>query len=262
MEQRNISGLIRNINAETRTATFEASNENKDRHGTVLNADGWRLTNFHANPIIGYQHNVYGNDMCDKATPDDIIGKGSARIEKSTLITDVTFKPEGRSELADKVFEDVRDGFLNTVSVGFIPVGKGKLVNDESQKEVENYGASVPVGHTFYFEGQELLEISVVNIPSNPTALKKSFRDSTARALTYLVKAFGGTYSLSDIDKMTVGNILKLLNNDQLELQYDAQSDDARNQDKADRKEIEKLLKEEKYQDEKTIMELQMSELN
>jgi len=208
--QRNISGQIRNIHADNRTVTFEASNESKDRHGTVLNAANWHLQNFNANPIIGYQHNVYGS-FFGQDSPDDIIGKGVARTEKSALIVDVTFKPEGRSEKADKVFEDVRDGFLNTVSVGFMPIGKGKLVNDESLKEVENFGMEVPEGHTFYFDGQELLELSVVNIPSNPTALKKSLRDSTSKVLDYLMKAFGGTYSLSDIDKMTVGNILKLL---------------------------------------------------
>ncbi len=243
-EIKNLIGEVRAVNKENRTATFIASTSTKDRHRTVLNQDNWNLDNFNQNGIIGYQHNVYGGGMCEKATPDDVIGKGFAEIREGNLEVDITFKPQGRSEIADKVFEDVNDGFLKTSSVGFLPIGTGKLLNDETGKEVKMSG--IPEGHTYHFAGQELLELSVVNIPSNPTALKKAFRESTAFALTYLVKAFGGKYSLTDIDKMTVGNILKLLNNDQLELQYDAFSNNiedekARESDRKDKEEMEKI---------------------
>ena len=259
---RNVSGRMGSIDIEAREVTFVSSNETKDRHGTVLNQDNWRLENFNSNGIIGYQHNVYGNDMCEKATPDDVIGKGHSFIDRSTLVTTIKFKPEGRSELADKVFEDVRDGYLNSVSVGFIPFGEGRLIEDETEKEVEYFGR-IPEGHTYYFAGQELLEVSVVNIPSNPTALKKSFRDSTARALTHLVKAFGGEYSLSDLGQMTVDGVLKLLNNDQLELQYDAKkiSDTEAGEQtisKAADKEIEEIIREQ-FEDEQELMRLELN---
>lgn len=213
-EIRNVSASVRNIDEKNRKVTFVSSTTTKDRHRTVLNQEGWKLENFNNNGIIGYQHNVYGNDLCgEKATPDDIIGKGFSEVRDGNLETDITFKPEGRSELADKVFEDVRDGFLKTCSVGFIPIGGGRLVNDTSDKEQELDAPpySVPQGHTFHYEGQELLELSVVNIPSNPDALKKSFRDSTAGALNYLIKAFDGQYSLKELGEMRIQDVLDLL---------------------------------------------------
>jgi len=202
-ENRNIAGVTKMVDAEARTATFIASTATKDRHRTVVNQENWMLDNYDNNPIIGYQHNVYGDDMCQKATPDDIIGKGETFMEDGNLMVRVTFKPEGRSEIADKVFEDVRDGFLRTVSVGFIEIGKGVYGKKDEARGAEN--------ETYYFDGQELLEISIVNIPSNPRALKKSFRNSTYNAIGYLMKAFDHKYSYSDLEKMTVGDIMKKL---------------------------------------------------
>lgn len=196
---------FKNIDPEefnkTRTVTFIASDESRDAHGTVLNQEGWDLDRFMSNPIIGYQHNVYGDLMCEKPTPDDVIGKGkNIRVENGKLMVDIEFKPEGRSEIADKVAEDVRDGFLNTVSVGFIPKGKGKLVEEE---DVE----------TYHFAGQELLEISVVNIPSNAnaTAVRKSLREQTARGIMWVYRALNKKYSLNDLRDMTLGQIMDLV---------------------------------------------------
>lgn len=200
------SAQIRGIDKEQfnkdRTVTFIASTNDIDRHTTRLNQDNWRLDNFKANPIIGYQHNVYGDEMCQKATPDDIIGKGkNIRVEDGQLLIDIEFKPEGRSELADKVAEDVRDGYLNAVSVGFVPVGSGRMVEEEDGREV------------YHFSGQELLELSVVNIPSNASALKKSLRNQTVQGITWVYRALGGEKSLSDIESMTIREIMDMLEN-------------------------------------------------
>lgn len=195
-----------NTQDEERTATFIASDSTKDRHGTVVNQLGWSIENFNLNGIIGYQHNVYGNDMCqEKATPDDVIGKGNAFVEDGKLKIKVTFKPEGRSEQADKVWLDVRDGFLNAVSVGFLELGEGKFGEGEEARGAAN--------QTYYYAGQELLEVSVVNIPSNPRALKKSLRDSTANALMFAKRTLGEGYSFTDIEKMTVGDLIRKLEN-------------------------------------------------
>lgn len=199
------ASLVRMSEGEKREAIFIASDSTKDRHGTIVNQKGWDLENFNANGIIGYQHNVYGQGMCDKATPDDIIGKGVAYLEDGKLMLKVTFKPEGRSELADKIYEDVSDGFLNAVSVGFIEKGEGKYGEGDQARGMKN--------QTYYFEGQELLEVSIVNIPSNPKALKRSLRESTANALMFAKRTLGDNYSFSEIEKMTVGDLINLLEN-------------------------------------------------
>ena len=196
----NIRGIDKDEFNKTRTVTFVASTNDVDRHGTRLNQDNWKLDNFRNNPIIGYQHNVYGDGLCEKPTPDDIIGKGkNIRVEEGKLLIDIEFKPEGRSEIADKVAEDVRDGFLNTVSVGFLPVGEGRMIEEKDGVEV------------YHFDGQELLELSVVNIPSNAKALKKSLREQTARGIMWVKKALGDGYSFADIESMTIRNIMDLI---------------------------------------------------
>ena len=153
---------------EARKMTFVASDGTRDSAGTVLNQDNWDLKRFNSNGVIGYQHKVYGG-WDDTDNPDNIIGKGHAYIEESNgkkrLLVDVEFEPEGMNELADKVYKKLQFGTLKAVSVGFRPVGKGAWGKGE-----EAIGGS---RETYYYAGQELLEVSVVNIPANPNALKR-----------------------------------------------------------------------------------------
>lgn len=192
------------LSLETRTVPFIASTAAVDRHGTVINMDGWSLENFMANPIAGYQHNVYGDGMCQKDTPDDIIGKWkNIRIEDGKLKMDLQFKPEGRSELADKIFLDVVEGYLNAVSVGFMALEKN---GDEHRMGDPSLGEDPNVK---YFYGQELLEVSVVNIPANPEALRRSLRDQTSTALSFIQRKTG--LKFSEIEKMSVSQVMDAL---------------------------------------------------
>jgi HK97 family phage prohead protease len=188
---------------DSRTVTFIGSTYTKDRHGTVLNQANWKLDRFNANPIVGYQHNVYGGDMCNAPDPDDVIGKARAYVENDQLMFDITFEPREINEKADKLFQKVRFGSLNAVSVGFVPIGVGRFGEGAEREGGEN--------QTYYFDGQELLEISLVNIPSNPDAIKKSVRDSTANALMYIKRNLGSDVSFTEIEKMTVGEVIKML---------------------------------------------------
>jgi len=85
-----------------------------------------------------------------------VIGKARAFVEGDKLMGEITFEPADLNEKADKVYRKIQFGSLNAVSVGFREVGEGE--NDEDG--------------TYRFAGQELMEISVVNIPSNPEALE------------------------------------------------------------------------------------------
>lgn len=159
---------------EGRKMTFVASDSTRDSAHTVLNMDGWDLTRFNSNGVIGYQHKVYGG-WDDTDNPDNIIGKGHAYIETDAegvkrLMVDVEFEPEGMNELADKVYKKLEFGTLKAVSVGFRPLGKGSFGKGE-----EAIGKS---NETYYFAGQELLEVSVVNIPANPNALRRGVEEA------------------------------------------------------------------------------------
>ncbi len=157
---------IRKSEGDSRKVTFVASDGSRDSAGTVLNQSGWDLSRFNTNGIIGYQHKVYGG-WDDTENPDNVIGKGHAYVEDGKLMVDIEFEPADINELADKIYKKVLFGSLKAVSVGFLPLGKGSWGKGE-----ESIDGKTP---TYYYAGQQLLEVSVVNIPANPNALKKSF---------------------------------------------------------------------------------------
>ena len=160
---RSFTPEIRKKDEDTRTITFVASDGSRDSAHTVLNQDGWKLDRFNKNPVIGYNHDIYGgwsgNDV------DKVIGKGNAYVEDKKLMVDITFEPKEINELAEKVYQKILFGSLNAVSVGFLPVGKGAWGKGEEGPGEKN--------ETYYYAGQELLEISVVNIPANSNATRK-----------------------------------------------------------------------------------------
>lgn len=204
MERKIINSVqIRKKDEESRTIEFVASDETRDSYGTIIPADKWNLERFNKNGVIGYQHNLYGENICNPADPDDVIGKGVARIEDKQLIIAVTFEPEKINPKAEKVYQKILFGSLKAVSVGFTPTKKGHWgKGDEAQEGVNP---------TYYYNGQELIELSVVNIPSNPNALKRALRDNVASALTFIYNSLEGQVKIGDIEKMTVGDIFDLL---------------------------------------------------
>ncbi len=198
-------GYIRKVSddvEETRTIEFIASDESRDSHGTVLPVDKWDLERFNNNGIVGYQHNVYG-DMCGNDDPDRVIGVGKARIEDGKLIVAVTFEPADLNQLAEKIFRKLLLGTLKAVSVGFAPTAKGYWGDGEESRDGSN--------PTYYFDGQELLELSVVNIPSNKNALKKSLRGNTLDAINFIYRSLDGKYRYSQIEEMRVRDVMDLL---------------------------------------------------
>lgn len=164
---REVAHEVRKASDGSRKMTFIASDSSRDSAHTVLNMDGWDLTRFNNNGIIGYQHNVYGSYGADTENPDNVIGKGHAYIEDGKLMVDVEFEPESINPLAEKVYQKLLFGSLKAVSVGFMPIGRGTWGKGD-----EAIGGT---RETYYYAGQELLEVSVVNIPANPNALKKAF---------------------------------------------------------------------------------------
>jgi len=135
-----------------RTYEFTASTSGLDRDGEVILAEGWDLRNFKKNPIIAYAHDY-------RALP---IGR-APRVwvsKDGELKNTVEFPPEGTYEFADIVERLVDTGYLKTESVGFIP-----------KKWEDGDGEKAPKRK---YTKQELLEISIVPVPSNPDALRNA----------------------------------------------------------------------------------------
>jgi len=162
----------RSIDVENRTVEFVASDNSVDSYGTVIPVDKWDLNRYAKNGAVGYMHDVYGDSWSIKAEPDDIIGKGVAWIEEGKLLVRITFEPADLNPKADKIFRKIQFGTLNAVSVGFLPTGSGHWGDKKAGEDEDVY----------YYNGQELLEISVVNIPANANAVRRSI-ESEQQAL-------------------------------------------------------------------------------
>lgn len=130
---------------------FIASTSTLDRDGEVIDVDGWDLTNFKKNPVIPWAHN-YQNPPVARATR---VWKHNGQLKNQ-----IEFPAEGDYEFADTIERLVDSGFIKAQSVGFIP------------KEWEDGDGEKAPRRTY--KKQELLEISLVPVPSNPDALRNA----------------------------------------------------------------------------------------
>ena len=129
--------------------SFVASTAEEDRMGDVIRQDGWQLDRYKSNPVVLFGH--------DHEKP---IGRShNVRVENGVLRADIEFAPEEVDPFAAKIGKMVKAGFLRAVSVGFKPIDMK------------------PIKSGYEFVKSELLEISVVSVPANASALSfaKSF---------------------------------------------------------------------------------------
>jgi HK97 family phage prohead protease len=146
---------------------FTASTADVDREGEAIDVTGWDLKNFKKNPVIMYGHD-YRSLPIGKATK---IG-----VRNGKLMNTVEFPPEGTYEFADIVERLVNTGYLKTESVGFIP--KTWEDGEDAKSPRRTYTK------------QELLEISIVPVPSNPNALMNAVEEGviTTKQLATITK--------------------------------------------------------------------------
>ena len=136
-----------------------------DTYGTVLPPDMWDLSRYARNGVVGYQHDIYYSD-----DPDNVIGRGEAYTANGELLIRIYFEPAELNPKADKVYRKVLFGSINAVSVGFRATAPGHWGRKADGEDPDVY----------YYNGQELMEVSVVNVPSNPDAVKRSAAEELA----------------------------------------------------------------------------------
>jgi len=166
--------------SEDRQVKFIFSTDSKDRHGTRIAPEGWRLDNFNKNGIASFQHRAYGDP-----DPDMIIGKAQAWKSDGRLVGTIDFETKEVNALADKLYKKVQAGTLNAVSVGFVE-HNGHWGQDEERGHPEEES------DTYYFDDIELMEISLVTVPSNPEALALRSFESTEKDWDSMTKAVQG----------------------------------------------------------------------
>lgn len=137
--------------AGSRTRTFVISDESTDRHGDIITAAGWNFANYQKNPVVLWQH-------MSRELPIGRVDR--LATEGTTTKADVTFATADQNPFADSVFKLIEGGFLNACSVGFQPLADPVPLFDADQYLTG-----------FKFLAQELVELSVVNVPALASAL-------------------------------------------------------------------------------------------
>jgi phage head maturation protease len=166
---------------------FIASTATLDRYHEIIEPAGWRLDSYRRNPVFQNAHN-YGDILftLGRALSTEVrsVGAGQALCQRIQFATEV-------NPVARIAYGLYKGGFLNAVSVGFIPLrwedGGSGLASAES----------APAPRRRYLE-QELLEVSAVAIPANPDALALGFKSgaiakSDVQATLDLLRGLVGT---------------------------------------------------------------------
>lgn len=123
--------------------TFVLSDESVNSYGFVVLTEGIDTSAFERNPVMLYMHNRDGN----------VIGRWeNIRKEDKRLLGDAVF--DDSTELAATVKKQVEKGFLRCVSIGIDPI------TTEVLNSVQTIVKS------------RLIEVSIVDIPSNENAVK------------------------------------------------------------------------------------------
>ena len=134
---------------------FVASTDIVDRCDDIVDQASWKLDNYNANPVVLVDHEYEAG--C-------VVGRGAVTVVDGVgLVLDVV--KWSRKPAAVDVMNDVDDGIINAVSVGFSP---GRMVMrrdlpDGDPRKSDGYGC-------VYYDC-ELLEVSIVAVPANPQAL-------------------------------------------------------------------------------------------
>ena len=138
--------VLKDAAADGRTFHFIASTAEIDRMGDTIAVEGWQLSAFKRNPVILGFHNS-GSLPVGKAT--------SIGVQSGKLMVRVKFASTG---LGKTMASMGSSGFMTAVSVGFAPIKYSFSTDPARSMGID-------------FKQQELLEISVVPVPANASAL-------------------------------------------------------------------------------------------
>jgi len=147
------------VNVDDRTIEAVISSDSVDRDGEIVHPRAFekRIDTFMKNPVVLWSHDPHSNAPIGRVE--------SLNISENTIDAKMRFRPEGKSALADDIFDAYATGFLKTFSIGF------RVFEVYQEKDAE--GKSVgPLEIT----DAELFELSAVPIPANPDAAIKQMR--------------------------------------------------------------------------------------
>lgn len=169
----------REINVDERWVEFVAATESGVETWSgrqYLRISGVVLKRFKRNPVILDTHNRWEAGA--------VVGRGDVRVEGRELIVRVHF---AETERAETIWQLVKGGFINAVSVGFIPDRKNTL--ELAEGETDGDGESAIKGPAVVIKRWELFEISVVPVPADAEAVRRSFLAGRDQAMDQQIEA-------------------------------------------------------------------------
>ena len=153
---------VNSIDRTEKTAVFTINSDHVDRDKEVVLPSGAKLAHYERNPVVLWGHDYSGLPIGKALWTRKVKEDG-----RSVLVSKVKFAP---TDFAAQVFELVAEGFIQTASVGFIPDDfSGRAPKEAELKSFPDWVHAERV-----FDSWELLEWSVVPVPSNPMALARS----------------------------------------------------------------------------------------
>lgn len=136
-----------------------------DRDGESITAEGWQLDNYLKNPVVMFGHNYVDRPVAR-----------TVALAKSPegLVFRIQFPTEEQAGdwfgFSDSVYRMMKSGFINASSVGFMPL---------EWADGDGDGKSAP---RRTFTKQDLLELSIVPVPSNPEALRLGLQSGAIKS--------------------------------------------------------------------------------
>ena len=138
---------------DDRTLEFVGSKEITDRDKEIVKVKGLDLKNYKTNPVVLWSHQ-YSQPPVAKAT--------KVWKSKDELKFKIKFAEPEEYSFADTVYKLYKGGYMNAVSIGFIP--------EYDSIEFPSEGKNI---NRIYHKA-ELIELSLVPVGANPAALLTS----------------------------------------------------------------------------------------
>lgn len=161
------------VDEAARAVEFVLSTAIEDRAGDTIDQSGWQLERYRENPVVlwAHDHEIPAIGRCE-----------NVRVQGGNLVGKVLFATAEQHAFADTIYRLVSGGFVNTGSVGFIP-----LDWDFGDKGVK-------------FKRHELIEFTICNVPMNPQALARAASEGVD--LGPLAKAVSPDRELKSYDEL------------------------------------------------------------
>jgi len=135
---------------DDRILRFIISSSSVDRDNDTLDVNGWDVGNYLKNPVVLFGH--------DGRSPP-VAKANNVFFENDFFKSDAQFMPKDMYEFSDMLYKMYLGGYMRATSVGFNP-SEYKFSDDR------DWGID--------FKKQELLEYSLVPVPSNPDAIMEA----------------------------------------------------------------------------------------